>query len=335
MKFIDLFAGIGGFRYALESFGCQCVFSSEWDKYCQESYNLNFGEIPYGDITKIDEKDIPNFDILCAGFPCQPFSISGNQKGFEDTRGTLFFDIIRIVSYHKPKIIFLENVKNLKAHNGGATFEVISNTLDSLNYNIYYKILNAKDFKLPQNRERITIVCIRKDIDNGKFKFPEPSKEFVTISDIKEDDTITEKYILKRKDIYIDEKKLSEAIKEGRVQKPLQIGIIGQGGQGNRIYHENGIGITLAASSGGAASKTGAYYINGKVRKLSPREAARLQGFPEEFKIIENDSQSLKQFGNSVPINLLKEVFKGLKGNDTFYLTRTLSTRLPFYKNLL
>lgn len=139
------------------------------------------------------------------------------------------------------------------------------------------------------------------------------TKKFVTISDIKEDDSITEKYLLKRKDIHIDEKKLSEAIKNGRVQKPLQIGVIGQGGQGNRIYHENGIGITLAASSGGAASKTGAYYINGKVRKLSPREAARLQGFPEKFKIIENDSQSLKQFGNSVPINLLKEVFKGLK----------------------
>ncbi len=313
MKFIDLFAGIGGFRYALESFGCKCVFSSEWDKYCQESYNLNFGEIPYGDITKIDEKDIPSFDILCAGFPCQPFSISGKQKGFEDTRGTLFFDIVRIVSYHKPKIIFLENVKNLKAHNGGATFKVISKTLDSLNYNIYYKVLNAKDFNLPQNRERITIVCIRKDIDNGMFKFPKSSKNFVTISDIKEDDSVTEKYILNREDIHIDEKKLSDAIKNGKVSKPLQIGIIGKGGQGNRIYHENGIGITLAASSGGAASKTGAYYINGKIRKLSPREAARLQGFPEKFKIIENDNQSLKQFGNSVPINLLKEVFKGLK----------------------
>lgn len=133
MKFIDLFAGIGGFRYALESF----VFSSEWDKFCQESYNLNFGDIPYGDITKIDEKDIPNFDILCGGFPCQPFSVSGKQKGFADTRGT------RIVAYHKPKVIFLENVKNLKAHNGGATFEVISNTLNELNYNIYYKVLNS------------------------------------------------------------------------------------------------------------------------------------------------------------------------------------------------
>lgn len=313
LKFIDLFAGIGGFRYALESFGCKCVFSSEWDKYCQQSYNLNFKEIPFGDITKINELDIPSFDILCAGFPCQPFSISGKQKGFEDTRGTLFFDIVRIVNYHKPKVIFLENVKNLKAHNGGATFEVISNTLNNLNYNIYYKVLNAKDYKLPQNRERITIVCIRKDIDSGNYKFPIPSNDFITISDIKEDDSITEKYILNRNDIYIDEEKLKKAIENGKVNKPVQIGIIGHGGQGNRIYHEYGIGITLAASSGGAASKTGAYYINGKVRKLSPREAARLQGFPEEFKIINNDNQSLKQFGNSVPINLLIEVFKGLK----------------------
>lgn len=313
MKFIDLFAGIGGFRYALQDLGCSCVFSSEWDKFCQKSYKLNFNEVPFGDITKIDEKDIPSFDILCAGFPCQPFSVSGKQKGFNDTRGTLFFDIARIVKYHQPKIILLENVKNLRAHNGGATFEVISKTLNEMNYNIYYKVLNAKNYCLPQNRERITIVCIRKDIDTGKFEFPQEEKNFITISDIKEDDTITEKYIIQRNDIKIDQNKLDKAIKQGKVNKPVQIGIIGKGGQGNRIYHENGIGITLAASSGGAASKTGAYYINGKVRKLSPREAARLQGFPEDFIIINNENQALKQFGNSVPINLLKAVFSGLK----------------------
>lgn len=314
MTFIDLFAGIGGFRYALESFGCKCVFSSEFDKYCQESYKLNFGEIPSGDITKISEKDIPKFDILCAGFPCQPFSISGKQKGFEDTRGTLFFDIARIVKYHQPKIILLENVKNLKAHNGGATFKVISEKLDELNYNIYHKVLNAKNFRLPQNRERIAIVCIRKDIDTGLFEFPKINNEqYKTISDIKESDDATVKYILNRSDIKIDKEKLEKAIKIKKTNKPIQIGIIGKGGQGNRIYHENGIGITLAASSGGAASKTGAYYINGVVRKLSPREAARLQGFPEEFKIIDNDNQALKQFGNSVPINLLKAVFSGLE----------------------
>lgn len=313
LKFIDLFAGIGGFRYALESFGCKCVFSSEWDKYCQESYKLNFGEMPYGDITQINEKDIPNFDILCAGFPCQPFSISGKQKGFMDTRGTLFFDIARIADFHKPKIIFLENVKNLKSHNNGKTFKVISDILNNLNYNIYYKVLNAKDYGLPQNRERITIVCIRKDIDNGNFSFPKPYNSFLTISDIKESDQNSEKYLLCRNDIYIDECKLKEALKNGKVNRPVQIGIIGKGGQGNRIYHENGIGITLAASSGGAAAKTGAYFINGKVRKLTPREAARLQGFPETFKIINNDTQALKQFGNSVPINLLKEVLKSLQ----------------------
>ncbi|MEG1009472.1 MAG: DNA (cytosine-5-)-methyltransferase, partial [Clostridia bacterium] len=225
MKFIDLFAGIGGFRYALESFGCKCVFSSEWDKYCQESYQLNFNDIPFGDITKVDEKEIPQFDILCGGFPCQPFSVSGKQKGFSDTRGTLFFDIVRIVSYHKPKIIFLENVKNLKAHNDGATFTIISNVLNGLNYNIYYKVLNAKDFGLPQNRERITIVCIRKDIDNGKFKFPLATNEFLTISDIKEEDIKTKMYVLNRNDIQIDKLKLENAIKNGKVNKPLQIGV--------------------------------------------------------------------------------------------------------------
>lgn len=313
MKFIDLFAGIGGFRYALEHFDCECVFSSEIDMHCQESYKLNFGETPWGDIRDISEKDIPSFDILCAGFPCQPFSISGKLKGFDDTRGTLFFEIVRIINYHKPKIILLENVKNLKSHNDGATFKVIYNTLSNLNYNIYYKVLNAKDFSLPQNRERIAILCIRKDLDSGKFVFPRASDKIVTISDIKEDDIVTKKYIINRDDIYIDESKLKEAINRKKYNKPLRIGTISNGGQGNRIYHENGIGITLAATSGGAASKTGAYYINGKVRKLSPREAARLQGFPENFKIIENENQALKQFGNSVPINLIIEVLKGLK----------------------
>lgn len=166
---------------------------------------------------------------------------------------------------------------------------------------------------MPQNRERIAIVCIRKDIDNKKFAFPNSYSNFVTIKDIKETDDKTEKYVIQREDIFIDEKKLQKAILEGKVNRPVQIGTIGKGGQGNRIYHENGIGITLAASGGGAASKTGAYYINGRVRKLSPREAARLQGFPEEFKIISNENQALKQFGNSVPINLLKEVVRRLE----------------------
>ncbi len=310
--FIDLFAGIGGFRYALESNGGNCVFSSEWDEHCKKSYELNFFDKPYGDITKIKEEDIPKHDILCAGFPCQSFSIAGNQKGFDDTRGTLFFDIARIVKYHKPKVIFLENVKNLNSHNGGVTFKIISNTLEELGYKVFNRVLNAKDFGLPQNRERIAIICIREDINIGTFSFPRRKEKVITISDIKETDEKTKKYIINRDDIRIDEIKLRKAIAGGKVNRPLQIGKIAKGGQGNRIYHENGIGVTLAASSGGAAPKTGAYYINGVVRKLSPREAARLQGFPEEFIIIDNDSQALKQFGNSVPINLLQAIMEEL-----------------------
>lgn len=313
MKFIDIFAGIGGFRFAFESFGCKCVFSSEMDKFCQKSYDMNFGEIPTGDITKIDEREIPEFDILCAGFPCQPFSVSGKRRGFEDTRGTLFFDVSRIIAYHKPKLVFLENVKNLRAHNDGATFEVISNTLNELGYNVYDKVMNAKNFNLPQNRERIAIICVRKDIDSGKFDFPSSLTKFTTISDIKEQEEATIQYVINRKDIHIDEEKLSKAIAGGKINKPLQIGVIGKGGQGNRIYHENGIGITLTAGTGGVGGKTGAFFIDGRVRTLSPREASRLQGFPQNFKIIDSKCQSLKQFGNSVPINVLKEIIKKIE----------------------
>jgi len=313
MKFIDLFAGIGGFRYAFESFGCECVFSSEWDKFCQESYKLNFGDIPHGDITLIEEKSIPKHDILCAGFPCQPFSVAGSRKGFEDTRGTLFFDVVRIVSYHKPKLIFLENVKHLKAHNDGATFEVVFNTLNEMGYNVYNKVENAKNFNLPQNRERIVIVCVRKDIDNEKFEFPQFLESYTTISDIKESDELTEKYVIDRLDININKDKLNQAVELGRTKKPLQIGVIGKGGQGNRIYHENGIGITLTAATGGVGGKTGIFCINGKIRTLSPREASRLQGFPSDFKIINNTNQALKQFGNSVPINVLKAIIRQIE----------------------
>lgn len=310
--FIDLFAGIGGFRIALEDNGGKCVFSSEWDEYCQKSYELNHQDKPQSDITQINEKLIPKHDVLCAGFPCQAFSIAGKRKGFQDTRGTLFFDIVRVVKYHSPKIIFLENVKNLHTHNGGETFKTILYNLNELGYNVHYQTLNAKNFGLPQNRERILIVCTRKDIELNNFEFPKPQKQFLSISDIKEPYELTKKYIIQRDDIKIDELKLEKAIKGGKVNRPLQIGIIGKGGQGNRIYHENGIGITLAASSGGAASKTGAYFIDGVVRKLTPREAARLQGFPEDFIIIDNESQALKQFGNSLPINVVKSVFEQL-----------------------
>lgn len=158
LDFIDLFSGIGGFRIALESFGSKCVFSSEWDKYSQSVYKKNFNELPFGDITEINEKDIPKHDVLCGGFPCQAFSISGKQLGFQDTRGTLFFDIARIAGYHKPKLLILENVKNFARHNNGETLLTVSEVLNRLGYDIYNSVLNASHFRVPQKRERIYIV---------------------------------------------------------------------------------------------------------------------------------------------------------------------------------
>ena len=173
-NFIDLFAGIGGFHLALNSMGANCVFASEWDKYAAETYQENFHLKPFGDITQIKENDIPKHDILCGGFPCQAFSISGKQKGFEDTRGTLFFDIARIVDYHKPKVLLLENVKNLAKHDEGKTIKTIIKTLEELEYSVFTKVLNSSNFGLPQNRERIYIVAFHKSLNSDNFKFPVP-----------------------------------------------------------------------------------------------------------------------------------------------------------------
>jgi len=173
-KFIDLFAGIGGFRIALESFGLECVYSNEWDKQAQLTYNTNFGEIPDDDITKVDEKLIRKHSILCGGFPCQAFSISGKRLGFSDTRGTLFFDVARIVKHHKPEVLFLENVKNFEKHDNGKTLETVLNTLKELDYEVFYKVLNAGDYGLPTTRERIYIIGFRKDLGIKDFKFPSP-----------------------------------------------------------------------------------------------------------------------------------------------------------------
>src|SRR3989338_1953992 len=192
LRFIDLFAGIGGFRIALERQGAECVFSSEWDKYAQITYNENFGEIPAGDITKINEVDIPKHDVLCAGFPCQAFSVSGKRRGFEDTRGTLFFDIARIAKFHKPKVLFLENVKNFAKHDNGKTLETVVKVLDDLGYYVFYEVLNASQYGAPTYRERIYFVCFRKDLDftsktlSGKpnFNFPQPSMEKIYLKDV-------------------------------------------------------------------------------------------------------------------------------------------------------
>lgn len=322
-SFIDLFAGIGGFHLALNSMGAKCVFASEWDKYAVQTYEDNFNLKPFGDITKIKEHSIPQHDILCGGFPCQSFSISGKQKGFDDTRGTLFFDIVRIANFRRPKVLFLENVKNLIKHDNGKTLTTIIHSLKLMDYSVYSRVLNSSHYGLPQNRERIYIIAFQNSMDSSLFQFPQPIDEQVCIKNILEKDPKQAK-IIEREDI--------ELVKQSRtvptlfndnhlVNKPIQIGKVNKGGQGERIYDILGHSITLSAYGGGVGAKTGLYLIDGKIRKLSPRECARLQGFPDEYRIHPIVSQAYKQFGNSVSVNVLQyillEIAKVLEYNNS------------------
>ncbi len=313
-KYIDLFAGIGGFRYALDSFGATCVFSSEWDKNAQEVYKNNFGDMPEGDITQVDEKEIPKHDILCAGFPCQAFSISGNKKGFNDTRGTLFFDIVRIAKYHKPKFLFLENVRNFENHDNGNTLKTVYNVLESLGYNVFHKVLNASCFGVPQNRERIYVLAFRQEkINIQNYEFVKPSMRSVTLKEIFLEKEYIEEFYINREDIILNtSKKIEPDIFGNYPLKPIRIGTVNKGGQGERIYHECGHAITLSAYGGGIGAKTGLYATNGKVRKLAPRECARLMTFPESFIMHSSKYQSYKQFGNSVVVDVLQYILQDL-----------------------
>jgi DNA (cytosine-5)-methyltransferase 1 len=310
-KFIDLFAGIGGFHLALSAFGLKCVFACEWDKYATQIYEKNFHLKPQGDINNIHGSKIPAHQIICAGFPCQAFSIAGKQKGFSDTRGTLFFQVVRIIEWHQPPVIFLENVKNLVKHDQGKTFDIVIKTLESLDYQVFYQILNASDFGLPQNRQRIYIVAFHKNINAENFIFPTPTYQAVCLQDILETAPADAK-IIQRDDINIYKNYLPEKLASGEIKllnKPIQIGKVNKGGQGERIYHPLGHAITLSANGGGIGAKTGLYLINGQVRKLSPRECARLQGFPDSFILDTSPSQAYKQLGNSVAINVLQNIF--------------------------
>lgn len=311
LKFIDLFAGIGGFHQALSSFNTECVFASEWDKHAAKTYEVNYNLKPSGDITLIDENDIPSHDILCAGFPCQAFSVSGKQKGFDDARGTLFFDIARIVKHHQPQLLLLENVKNFEKHDNGNTIKVVLKTLDELGYNVSYKVLNASDFGLPQNRKRIYFVCFRKDLNHSLFSFPNPIKNQTSLTSILEKKADAK--IVTRPDIDFYKKyqpKKNEKGEDILPNRPIQIGRVNKGGQGERIYDIRGHAITLSAYGGGVGDKTGLYKVGRTVRKLSPRECARIQGFGDDFKIISAPNQAYKQFGNSVAINVLEAILQ-------------------------
>ncbi len=307
-KFIDLFAGIGGIRLAYQNLGGKCVFTSEWDTYSKKTYEANFGKVPFGDITQIKETEIPDHDVLLAGFPCQPFSIAGVSKknslgrnhGFlDETQGTLFFDIARILKHKRPKTFMLENVKNLVSHDKGNTFRVIQKTLRELNYNIYYKVLDGKYF-VPQHRERIIIVGFDNEYFEGKenFKFPEMTEAKFALKDILLPE-VDPKYTLSDKLWNY----LQEYAKKHKAKG-------------------NGFGFGLADLNGISRTMSARYYKDGaeilipqkgkNPRRLTPRECARLQGFPDEFIIPVSDNQAYKQFGNSVVSPLMQAVGKNL-----------------------
>ncbi len=283
-------------------------------------YYENFNAFPHGDITQIKEEKIPKHDLLCGGFPCQAFSVSGKQKGFEDTRGTLFFDIARIVNFHRPKFIILENVKNILKHDSGKTLETILNTLKGLNYNVYFELLRGSDFGVPQNRERVFFICFRKDLNIKNFILSKPNFNFKSVKDILEDNPNLDDVEIKRNDIIINDKKINLDLLGNYQSKPIRIGIISKGGQGERIYSIYGTGITLSAFGGGSAAKTGAYLIDGKIRKLTTRECARMMSFPENFKICQNKNQAYQQFGNAVIVNIVKFIIQDLKNKNLGYI---------------
>lgn len=305
MKFIDLFSGIGGMRLAFENEGATCVFSSEIDKFAQQTYKANFGEKPVGDVTLINANNIPDHDILLAGFPCQPFSLAGvsrnnylkKEHGFLDkTRGTLFFEIARIIKYKQPKILLLENVKNLKYHDKGKTFKIILDTLTNLGYNNSYAILNSKHF-VPQNRERIFIVSLHKQIFNDTyFTFPTLPNTTYKIKDILEP-VVNPKYTLSEHFWdYLQEYKKKHQAKGN--------------GFGYGLVDVNGISRTLLQRYYKDGSEILIPQNNLPPRRLTPRECARLQGFPDTFQIPVSDTQAYRQFGNSVTVPLVQYLAK-------------------------
>ena len=352
--FIDLFAGIGGFRVAGQKVGGSCVFTSEWDKYARRAYFMNFGQVPFGDITKFTEneaalKSIPKHDVLCGGFPCQAFSISGKQEGFKDPRGTLFFEVYKIAKQHRPAVLFLENVKNFARHDNGNTFKTIRHHLEKkmaqetngkVSYRVSHAVLNASDFGASTKRERIYIVAVRQDLVDDEFKWTEWLDLFAKLPKMRNfeahflkeniqdniEEALLDKITIKRDDFRPkltptrdDIKRKDDEVEEAI--KPIRIGVMGKGGQGERIYSTHGHAITFSAYGGGAASKTGAYYIDGRVRKLTPSECASAMGF-QGMDVSTGDVpllQRYKQFGNSVVVNVVEAIFKEI---DEFWLQK-------------
>ena len=320
LKSIDLFAGIGGIRMGFDKAfgeGIETVFVSEWDEHAQKTYRANFTddfEIA-GDITKIEESEIPAFDICLAGFPCQAFSLAGQRMGFEDNykglcRGTLFMDVARICEYHKPKVIFAENVKGLVIHDRGRTFKIICKTFEDLGYKVFHKVLNSKNFGVPQNRERIYIVAFRNDIAPEEFEFPETTDDTKRLWDIREEKPVPSKYYLS--DVYLEtlrqHKAKHAAMGHGfgyeiRDWSDIAGAIVcgGMGRERNLVIDKRQKNLVPTTHIKGEINKEG-------VRKMTPREWARLQGFPDSFNLPLADVHLYKQFGNSVTVNVIEAI---------------------------
>lgn len=314
IKFIDLFSGIGGFRIALENLGGTCAFSSEIDVKARETYNSNFGEYPSGDIFKVQSKDVPEHDILCAGFPCQPFSIAGKRLGFEDVRGTLFFEIARIIKDKRPKAFILENVSGIVSHDGGKTLDTILKILIELGYNVSWKLLNAKNYGIPQNRNRWYCVGIDKNINNQDIKkvFPNECELKFKLSDIISDDVGTSYNISE-----IAEKNINKHIASYLLKNPSTKfsgePIIANNIRPSKVaFSSSGISPCLTAKMG-----TGGNNVPVVVelqRKFTTGECLKLMGYPETFKIKQNYSQSYKQIGNSVVVPIIQQIAENLIG---------------------
>lgn len=304
-KYIDLFAGIGGIRIPFQENGGMCVFTSEWDSFAQKTYTVNFGGEIYGDITKVNiERDIPDFDILLGGFPCQPFSQAGLHKGFSDTRGTLFFNIEEIIRIKRPKAFLLENVKQLKGHDHGRTYKVIEEHLKALDYTVTAKVLRAGDFGVPQNRERIYIVGFDRNYfglpEDYEFEFPVPPKTPTRLGDILEK-KVDPKYTI------------SQRLYDGHLRRKEEHKQKGNGFGFSLFTKDSEYTNTLSARYYKDGSEILIDQGNGSLpRKLTPRECARLQGFPENFIIPVSDTRAYKQFGNSVAVPVIREIAKNL-----------------------
>lgn len=331
-KFIDLFAGIGGIRLGAERNGGVCVFSSEFDKFAQQTYQLNHKEFPFGDITKIDAKNIPSHDVLLAGFPCQPFSYSGKTEGFEDkTRGTLFFDVLRILETKKPKFALLENVKGFKSHDKGKTMNIALNCLNQVGYNVYWSVLNSYDYGVPQFRERWYCVAIRKDIDNCSFQFPKSYDRTTTLKDIvdinnNDKSLLLSDFEMERIKFHFDNFHLNERVEH---DNSMYAPNTKKGRYGVYSYLKNDGALRFHVGDFAKTQIQEAFYaslntysptiIANRVpklwdigRKLSVLESLRLQGFDDDFKFNVSNAQAYKQLGNSVTVPVIQAILKNI-----------------------